>query len=144
MNNLIRPVRPRSHNRLAAVASHTVRYAFKAGARLAEDAGVARSSVWRLLEGRTLPTYRLVTRLTRCLEGELGRKLDLREIVSDDGHYPTKYICDVVGCPGCMPPQAYSGRENVRVAYAGVEPGRWTGDNLEALEPERQEIEEVR
>lgn len=144
MNNLIRPTRPRSHNRVAAVIAHTTRYAFKGQTRLARDAGISRSALTRLISGRVRSSYTIVHRVTSTLEKALNRKLDCRELVSEDGMYPTQFVCELVGCPGCMPPQFYSPREDIQEAYASVKSGLWTGDNQECADDEWQPIKEVK
>ncbi|MHB8636073.1 MAG: helix-turn-helix domain-containing protein [Fimbriimonadaceae bacterium] len=142
MKNLIGPNRPRSHNRVAAIASHTTRYAFKRRSRLAADAGISRSALSRLMAGRTRPTHALLSRVAQALERELGRQFDCRELVSETGHYPTKYVCELVGCPGCIPVLVDHHDPLVRARYAGVQPGLWTGDNLEAFSEDWQAIPE--
>lgn len=144
MNNLIRPKLPRSHNRVAAVMAHTSRYAFKGRTRLIEDAGISRSSLARLLAGSAWPIQATLIRIARQLEKEVGRHLDCRELWSEDGTYPTPNICDLVGCPGCMPPQFYSVKDDVRARYANTKAGQWTGDNFENIPGETQSIKEVK
>lgn len=139
-----RPVRPRSHNRLAAVMVHTRRYAFLGRSRLAADAGISRSALGRLMAGRTRATYSTITKLARILEKEIGRKLDPRELVSEDGQYPTPYICDLVGCAGCLPEQTESKELAVRKYFRALQRGSWTGDNQEGKDGKWQPIPEVK
>ena len=113
------------HNRIAQVLMHTTRYAFKSQARLAADAHVSEAAVSRLVNGHTNPSYQVVYAVTRALEKALGRPLDPRELVSFDGSYPTPSVCELAGCPGCLPDAAYDGEERLRPEYAGVRPGEW-------------------
>ena len=144
MNNLTRPKRPRSHNRVAAVMAHTTKYAFKGRARLAADAGVSRSALTRLMSGARWPGHVIVGRIAGVLERELGKRIDCRELVSETGEYPTRFVCELVGCRGCKPPQFYSPNPAVEASYADVKPGFWTGDNQEREAAKWQPIEEVK
>ncbi len=144
MKHLTGPERPRSHNRVAAIMAHTTRYAFKGRSRLAADAGISRSALSRLMSGRTKPTYMLLSRITRALESELSRHFDCRELVSENGQYPTTFVCQLLGCPGCLPHQVDSPDQSIRTAYAEVKPGLWSGDNLEGDADKWQPIPEVK
>lgn len=143
MKHIERPKRLRSHNRVAAIMAHTTRYAFKGRSRLAADAGISRSALSRLMSGRTRPTYIVASRIANVLEKELGRRFDCRELVSENGQYPTTFVCELLGCPGCLPHQVDSPDPRVRAAFAGVRPGTWSGDNLEAASDEWQAIPEA-
>ena len=143
MKNLRRPKRPRSHNRLAAVMSHTKRFSTRGRSRLAADAGISRSALDRLMAGRTRPSYGLVARVAKVLEEDLGKSLDPRELVSFDGEYRTTFVCRLCGCKGCLPDQAHSESPRVRAKWRDVPPGMWTGDNQEARAPKWQAIEEI-
>ncbi len=95
------------HNRILALMAHTTQYAFKGETRLATDAGVSKSAACRLLNGRSSPSFALVLAITKVLEKNLGRGLDPRDLISVDGHYPTASACELAGCKGCLPAEAY-------------------------------------
>lgn len=119
------------HNRLLAFMAHTSRYAFDGGSRLAEDAGVSRSSVNRLLNGQCSPSFALVSAVTRALEKHLqgglqGKRLDPHELISLDGNYPTPSACELAGCKGCLPAEAYDEHNKLKPAFKGVKPGQWS------------------
>lgn len=114
------------HNRIAAVMAHTTRYAFRGGPRLASDAGLSRSALNRLINGLTSPTFASVYGITKALERQLDKQLDPRELVSLDGNYPTSSVCQLVGCKGCLPDEAYDENERIKPEYSGVRPGRWS------------------
>lgn len=119
------------HNRLLAFMAHTSRYAFDGGSRLAEDAGVSRSSVNRLLNGQCSPSFALVSAVTRTLEKHLqgglqGKRLDPHELISLDGNYPTPSACELAGCKGCLPAEAYDEHNKLKPAFKGVKPGQWS------------------
>jgi hypothetical protein len=119
-----------THNRIAAVMIHTSRYAFEGQARLAADAGVSRSAVSRALGGLSALSLPVLLAITKALEKETGRRIDLRDIVSEDGSYPTPFICAAVGCAGCLPEQVFDDDGRRRPEYAAIKPGQWSGDNL--------------
>lgn len=114
------------YNRIAAIMAHTTRYAFKGGSRLAADAGVSKSAVCRLLKGQSSPSYALLSRLVQALERHLGRFLDLRDLISLDGTYPTRSVCQLTGCRGCLPAQAYDDEGNLKPQFKGIKPGQWS------------------
>jgi DNA-binding XRE family transcriptional regulator len=120
-------------HRIPRVMAHTVRYSFEGQARLAEDCGVSRSTISRLLSGRRRPTYELARRVVAALEAALGLPLDPREVFSPgDGTYPTPSACVLCGCAGCMPEAAYDRCGNVRPEYRGMSPGDWSLSPLAA------------
>ena len=118
----------RLHNRIAAIMLHIRRYDSQSIARLAEDSGVSRSEVSRLLRGEVNPSYVIVERIHLCLEKHTGRRLNLREIVSGTGEYPTAYVCDLMKCKGCLPAYAFNEVGDRLPAYHDWKGGRWSGN----------------
>jgi len=116
----------RVHNRIFALMAHTRRYAFKGETRLAADAGVSKSAVCRLLNGRSSPSYALVLAVTSALEKHLGHSIDPRDVISADGRYPTASACELAGCKGCLPAEAYDENDQVKPQYRHLRPGQWT------------------
>ena len=115
--------------RIPELLSHTTRYAFEGGARLAADIGCTRSAVNRLIAGREAPTYNLVCAVTRELERELGRRIDPRDVVMDEfDRWITPNVCTVAGCEGCFPDHAYDEDDNLRPEFENVRPGHWSVD----------------
>lgn len=112
------------HNRVTAIMLHSSRYSCVPTSRLAADSGVAKSTISKLLHGRANPLYSTAARVVKCLEAQTGLVLDPREVFSLDGHYPTEFVCALVGCPGCTPDIAYDPTTTKSA-------GRWTGDNSE-------------
>jgi DNA-binding phage protein len=117
-----------TQNRVAAIMAHIGRYSFRGTSRLAADAGVSKSTISHLVHGKTNPLYSTIRRVVNCLELHLGRPLPFREVVSSDGSYPTKHVCDLVGCPGCVPDVVYDAEGVVRAGFRQVQPGSWTGN----------------
>lgn len=113
------------HNRILELMAHTTRYAFQGETRLAHDAGVSKSAVCRLLSGKSSPSFALVSAITRALEKQLGRPLDPRDLISLDGSYPTASACELAGCRGCLPPEAYDEHDQLKPEYKNVKPGQW-------------------
>lgn len=113
-------------NRIGAVMSHITRYAFKGGTRLADDAGVSKSAVCRLLNGQSSPSYTLLHLILRALERHLGNTLDPREIVSLDGTYPTASVCRLTNCSGCLPAVAFDAEGNLKPEFKHLKPGQWS------------------
>ena len=121
------------HNRLRAVMSHSVLYSFKGETRLAQDAGVSKSALNRLINGQSSPSFVLVCALSAALSRQLKRRIEPSELVSCDGSYPTKHVCQMCGCKGCLPNQAYDEEENLRPEYAHLKPGQWSAEDFPAL-----------
>ena len=105
--------------------AHVPRYSIRGQARLAGDAGVSRSAVCRFLAGKANPSFSMVMALTRALEEKTGRRIDPRELVSVDGTFPTSSVCELCGCRGCLPPQAYAADDTLRPEYRAARPGEW-------------------
>lgn len=123
----------RCHNRIAAIMVHTRRYAFRGTSRLAADAGLSKSTVSHLVRGKVSPLYSTISSVVKCLELQIQRPLDLREVVSSDGTYPTNCICGLVGCFGCLPDKVYIEDGSLVPGLEDVKPGEWSGDVSEFM-----------
>ena len=117
---------PRVYNRIAAILEHIPYYSFQGQVRLARDAGVSKSAVSRLLSEQTAPSFAVALAVTTALETRLGRKLDPRELLSLDGHFPTPSVCDLCGCRGCLPSRAYNPDNTLRPEFRHVAAGAWS------------------
>lgn len=126
------------YNRLGAVMTHIYPYCFRGISRLARDCGIAKSTLSRLARGRTDPKYSTVREIVKCFESHLARRLDPSELLSEDGSYPTPYVCELVGCPGCLPDAAYDDFGNHKAQFSHVQAGRWSGDVAEFVIKEDQ------
>lgn len=129
------------HNRILALMAHTTRYAFKGETRLAADAGVSKSAVCRLLNGYSSPSFALVVAITRALEKHLKRCLDPRDVISTDGTYPTTSACELAGCKGCLPTQAYDEDNLLKEEYRHIKPGQWSVALPVAFQGDRLQIQ---
>ena len=131
------------NNRLSALMAHTLWYAFEPQARLAKDAGVSRSTISRLMTGKINPSFRLVQAITTALSKRLDdarevpmtTPLDPREVFSADGCYPTPSVCQLAGCPGCLPEEAYDRHNNRKEKYRNAQPGDWCRAPKTVAEP---------
>lgn len=112
-------------SRLADVMAHIERYAFHGVKHLALDAGVSRSTVSRIMWGICNPTQAIMTRVIAALEFQLQRHIDTRDVFAENGQFLTNSVCDLVGCPGCLPSNALDEFGKVTPTFAGIAPGTW-------------------
>lgn len=123
------PTKPRVFgpqiNRFADVMEHHNRFMFKGVSKLALDAGVSPSSVSRLINGKMNPSHQMVQRLRKALERAYGFRIDPGDLIAEEGRFVTKFVCDVVGCPGCLPKAAYDEFGSLKDAYKDVKSGQW-------------------
>jgi len=117
---------PKLINRLKICMVHTYRYAFEGQARLAADVGVSRSTITRLIQGRTKPPASLLRKVTEALSIALDRPVSVRNLFSPDGTYPTRFGCWLCGCNGCLPEYVFDRFGNRKPEYLFMEPGDWT------------------
>lgn len=112
-------------NRLGDVLAHVPRYQFGPVRRLAADAGVAPSTVSRVIRHQINPTFALVARLASAIEKETGLSIDPRDIAAERAAFPTRFVCGLMGCPGCLPEAALLPTGHRHPKYVGVRPGAW-------------------
>jgi len=125
------------YTRIPEILLHSTRYSFNGRSKLAKDSGCSPRTISRLLRGGSCPTYETVVRVTEALERDLGRPLDVRDVVTFTGTYPTKTVCALVECPGCLPPEAWGDDDLLRPEWQHVRPGEWL------TEPERRHSQAV-
>jgi len=117
------------HNRVGAIMLHLTRY--NSGAttsRLAAHAGLSKSTVSKLIHGKTNPLYVTAHRVVKCLEAAAGRRLKYDEVFSISGAYPTAFVCTLMRCPGCIPPWLFELHDGI------TRSGKWSGDCAEFSE----------
>lgn len=113
-------------NRLKAFLVHVPFYSFEGQFRIAHDCGVSCSTISRLIRHQTNPSYRLARAITDVLARRLGVPLDMRDVFSTDGTYPTPCVCDLIpDCHGCFPDEAYDSEGNMQPEYRDLRPGDW-------------------
>lgn len=95
-------------NRALYVLIHVPWYGFDGQQRLAADAGVAGSTISRILKGINIPRLVVQQNIADAFSRRLGLPIPAREVFSPDGTYPTLSCCQLCGCTGCFPPWAYN------------------------------------
>lgn len=117
---------PHVQNRVAVLLTHIPFFSIQGQARLAARAGASRSTISRLVHGRINPSYRLAQAVTAALERQLGAPLDMRDVFTTDGTYPTASGCALCRCGGCLPEHAYDAEGNLLPAWKEARPGDWS------------------
>lgn len=113
-------------NRLRAVLLHIPWYSIEGFARLASDVGVSRSTISRLISGKQHPSFYLAQSIADAVAFRLGRPMPPRELFSADNSFPTGSVCELCGCGGCLPPEAYDERsDRLKPAWKKAKPGDW-------------------
>lgn len=113
-------------NRLKAILLHIPYYSFEGSAKLARDTGLAPSSVSRIIRGKMSPSYVVVESIARAISHRWRKRLDPREIFTTNGSYPTPSTCELMGCLGCLPPEAWSETtDTLRSQWKQQRPGDW-------------------
>jgi DNA-binding XRE family transcriptional regulator len=107
---------PRIEQRVKDLALHISWFGFKTQVRLAQDSGVSPAAISRLIRGQSQPSLALALRVTAALSRRAGRDLDVREVFSLDGTYPTP-ACALMGCRACLPTEAYDEDDNLKPTY---------------------------
>lgn len=114
------------HNRVREILWHIPWYGFKTQARLAQDSGVSPAAISRLIRGESQPSLAVALRLTGALAKRLNRPLDVSEVFSLDGTYPTPSVCHLTGCSNCLPPHFYDEEEQIKPDYRTIKAGEWS------------------
>ena len=104
---------------------HVDRFEFLGVQRLAEAADVSPSSISRLINNKINPSFALVARVTAAIEKELGKKIDPRDLIAENGEFLTRSVCDLTACRGCLPDNAKDEFGETKPAFADVTPGNW-------------------
>ncbi|MBV6459404.1 MAG: hypothetical protein HONBIEJF_02552 [Fimbriimonadaceae bacterium] len=119
---------------------HLPRYWSMGASALARDIGMSKSTISHLLRGKSNPLYSTASRVVKGLESQLGFPLNDKEVFSEDGSYPTPYVCTLVGCRGCLPGAFLSSGRQLRRGLPRIERGHCTGDNFELETISEQEV----
>ena len=115
-------------NRLRAVLLHVPFYSIQGAARLAADASLSPSTICRLCGQKSSPSYAVAEAVTWAISKRVGIDLESREIFSTrGGTYPTPSACELMGCPGCLPPEAWDeDTDMLRPEWQNQKPGEWS------------------
>lgn len=114
------------HNRIEAVMIHVEWYWFNGVNRLAADIDVAPSTVSRLLRGQANPSFAVMWKIGQVLKKRLGKPIDLYDLVSLDGTYPTPSICNLCDCGGCVISNPHPGLDAFDPHIVEMRLGRWS------------------
>jgi len=112
-------------NRISDLMDHTTRYSIDGVLRLAEDTGLSRKSLYRVLRSEVNPSFFMVARIATALERELKRPIDPRDLLAEHGEFLTRFACDLSGCRGCLPEVATDEFGDRKKAFAEIEAGAW-------------------
>lgn len=116
------------HNRIEAVMAHVDPYWSGGISRLARDVGVSKSAISRLVSGQANPSFVLVWKIARALEKRLGKPIDVCELVSLDGTYPTQSVCALCDCRGCQVSGTSVVVDEMDPKFAHLRHGKWSFD----------------
>lgn len=116
----------RCYNRIKILLLHASKYSFDGQARLATDIGVSRSTISRIMSGRSSPSLRIAQAITDALSDALGKKIQPEDIFSPDGYYDEPSTCKLVGCRGCTDEKMFDRSGRIKPEYAHLKPGDWT------------------
>ena len=111
--------------RISDVMAHSARFAFRGTRRLAFAAGVSPASVSRIIHGELNPSAVMLARITTALEKEFGHRIDPRDLLAEYGQFPTRFVCDLLGCPGCLPDRAFDEFGDLTATFTNIKPGQW-------------------
>ena len=102
------PTTPLPHyfQRVDLVMSHLPGYWIDGPIKLARATGLGSSTIYQLIKGERMPSYRVAVKIADVLGAALGVHLDLRELFSLTPEFPTN-ICVLCGCAGCLPEVAF-------------------------------------
>jgi Helix-turn-helix. len=113
-------------NRLRALLLHVPYYSIQGPARLAADVGCSRSTVTRLLSGRSRPSFRVAQAVADALTQRSGAPVSARDVFSPDGTF-AESACHKMRCRGCLPPEAWDERRNrLKPEWQNARPGEWS------------------
>ena len=118
---------PKVVNRLKAVLLHIPFYSIESIARLAMDTGFSKATISRLASQKNSPSYLTTESIARAISRRSKIEIDPREIFSSDGTYPTRSACEVMGCDGCFPPEAWDeDADTLKPEFRHQKPGEWS------------------
>lgn len=123
-------------NRLRAILIHLPYYCTAPKALLAADTGISQNAVSRIVRGRLKPSRITAELICRAINRHSPRRLSLHEVFSVDGSYPTASACELMGCKGCFPPEAWDEHSGqLRPEWQHQKPGEWSRREADPLSP---------
>ncbi len=113
--------------RLRAILLHIPYFSIEGTVRLAVACRVAPSTISRVLRGRVRPDIALRKAIARAISYRNREAIPVREIFPQVGDSLTLSVCELMGCRGCLPPEAWDEeRDILRDTWRGAKPGLWS------------------
>lgn len=118
---------PAVYNRLRAVLLHVPFYTSDTLARLANDTGLSKPTIWRYANLKKNPPPTVAGIIARAISRRSQIDVRPRDIFSRTGHYQIASACQLMGCKGCLPPQAWDGAtDTFKPEWQHRRPGGWS------------------
>lgn len=118
---------PAVFNRLRAVLIHVPFYATDGLARLADDTGLSRPSIWRYANLQQNPGRAARAAIARSISEHTGLRIVGRDIFSKTGVYSIPSACELMECCGCLPAEAWDPATLVlKPEWQDRPPGEWS------------------
>lgn len=118
---------PFALQRLRAVLLHVPYYSIEPKARLAQDTGLSQNAISRIVRGKLTPSQATVQLICRAIQRRSGVKLKSGELFRSNSHFPTRSVCTLMGCKGCLPPEAWDERsDRLKTSWRNQKPGEWS------------------
>jgi transcriptional regulator with XRE-family HTH domain len=114
--------KPAISNRLRSILYHVPWYSIEGIVRLAKDTGLSTSTISRLVGQKNSPSYRVAETIASVISQKTGIPIETNEIFSPSGNFPTPSVCSLMGCKGCLPPEAWDEQTDcLRVTHCSKE-----------------------
>ncbi len=118
---------PFALQRLRAVLLHIPYYSIEPKARLAQDTGLSQNAISRIVRGKLTPSPVTVHLICKAIQRRSGVRIKPGEVFRSDPHFPTCSVCTLMGCTGCLPPEAWDERtDRLKPAWRNQKPGEWS------------------
>jgi transcriptional regulator with XRE-family HTH domain len=122
----ITPTNPAVSNRLRSILFHIPWYSIEGIVRLAKDTGISTSTISRLVGQKNSPSYRVAETIASVISQRIGIPIEANEIFSPSGNFPTPSVCCLMGCKGCLPPEAWNERtDSLKENWRHAKPREW-------------------
>jgi transcriptional regulator with XRE-family HTH domain len=117
---------PAVSNRLRSILYHIPWYSIEGIVRLAKDTGLSTSTISRLVGQKNSPSYRVAETIASVISQKTGIPIETNEIFSPTGNFPTPSVCNLMGCKGCLPPEAWNeATDSLKENWRHAKPREW-------------------
>ncbi len=135
---------PPVFNRLKAVLLHIPFYSIETLARLAVDTELSKASLSRLTRGKSRPSFRTAEAIAWAISKRSGVQIHPCEIFSADGAFPTPSACKLMGCRGCLPPEAWNEQtDRIKPLWRNAKPGEWSRFESDPSSPGNKHLTDI-